>query len=218
MSATVTEKYPNYSPGLEGIIAGISTISEIDAANSRLEYRGYNVHDLAENGSFEETAYLLIFDKLPNKKELEDFRNTLAAEREVPSQVYDALKATEGVEYVGSVSQPALAERLAYAHVLAYPNIFPETSCIAVMEALAAGLYVVTSDLAALPETSEGFARLVPVTFGDEAKHARDYGAALADLSPAYDVDARWKQVVHMNRNHTWSVRARQWTEFLNAA
>jgi len=93
MSATVTEKYPNYSPGLEGVIAGISTISEIDAANSRLEYRGYNVHDLAEKGSFEETAYLLLFEKLPNKAELADFRKILAAEREVPSQVYDALKA-----------------------------------------------------------------------------------------------------------------------------
>src|SRR5215470_15301456 len=93
MSETVTEKYPNYSPGLEGIIAGISTISEIDAANSRLEYRGYNVHDLAEKGSFEETAYLLLFEKLPNKKELADFRATLAAEREVPDAVYTALAA-----------------------------------------------------------------------------------------------------------------------------
>lgn len=93
MSATVTEKYPNYSPGLEGVIAGISTISEIDVEHSRLEYRGYNVHDLAEKGSFEETAYLLLFEKLPNKAELEEFRHKLAEERDVPSQVYDALKA-----------------------------------------------------------------------------------------------------------------------------
>jgi 2-methylcitrate synthase/citrate synthase II len=93
MSATVTEKYPNYSPGLEGVIAGISTISEIDAEHSRLEYRGYNVHDLAERGSFEETAYLLLYEKLPNQAELDSFRKKLAEEREVPSQVYDALKA-----------------------------------------------------------------------------------------------------------------------------
>ena len=62
MSATVTEKYPNYSPGLEGVIAGISTISEIDAEHSRLEYRGYNVHDLSERGSFDESAYLLLYE------------------------------------------------------------------------------------------------------------------------------------------------------------
>ncbi|MEA2554573.1 MAG: hypothetical protein QOJ65_2749 [Fimbriimonadaceae bacterium] len=93
MSATVTDKYPNYSPGLEGVIAGISTISEIDVDRSSLQYRGYDVHDLAEKGSFEQTAYLLLFEKLPNKAELEDFKKQLAVERDVPSQVYDALRA-----------------------------------------------------------------------------------------------------------------------------
>ncbi|MBN9504036.1 MAG: hypothetical protein BGO01_03290 [Armatimonadetes bacterium 55-13] len=93
MSATITEKYPNYSPGLEGVIAGISTISEIDSDRSSLQYRGYDVHDLAEYGSYEETAYLLIHGKLPTKSELDEFRKLLAAEREVPEAVYTALKA-----------------------------------------------------------------------------------------------------------------------------
>ena len=53
MSATAS--HPNYSPGLEGIIAGVSTISEIDSERSSLQYRGVDVHDLAEKGSFEET-------------------------------------------------------------------------------------------------------------------------------------------------------------------
>src|SRR5687768_906436 len=92
MSA-IAEKYPNYSPGLEGVVAGISTISEINSDHSTLEYRGYNVHDLAEQGSFEQTAYLLLFDKLPTRSELADFKRTLASEREVPEGVYTALKA-----------------------------------------------------------------------------------------------------------------------------
>ncbi|MFY9234460.1 MAG: citrate/2-methylcitrate synthase [Fimbriimonadaceae bacterium] len=92
MSA-IAEKYPNYSPGLEGIVAGISTISEINSDNSSLEYRGYNVHDLAEQGSFEQTAYLLLHDKLPTSQELKDFKQELASQREVPEGVYTALKA-----------------------------------------------------------------------------------------------------------------------------
>ncbi|MDI9634683.1 citrate/2-methylcitrate synthase [Kamptonema cortianum] len=92
MSATT---YPNYSPGLEGVIAGITTISKITVETSRLEYRGYNVHDLAEKGSFEETAYLLIHGKLPTQAELDEFNQVLASERDVPSQVLDALRACD---------------------------------------------------------------------------------------------------------------------------
>lgn len=93
MSAPITEKYPNYSPGLEGVIAGISTISEIDSDRSSLQYRGYDVHDLAEQGCFEETCYLLLNKKLPTAAELAAFKKTLADEYEVPSQIYDVLKA-----------------------------------------------------------------------------------------------------------------------------
>jgi len=90
MSATAT--YPNNSPGLEGVIGGITTISDIISETSTLVYRGYDVHDLASKGSFEETAYLLLMGKLPNRAELDAFKATLAAEREVPAQVYEALK------------------------------------------------------------------------------------------------------------------------------
>ncbi|MGI8923045.1 MAG: citrate/2-methylcitrate synthase [Fimbriimonadales bacterium] len=80
-----------YSPGLEGVVAGISKISDIDVEKSRLIYRGYDVHELAKQGSFEETAYLLIYGKLPNEGELGDFRADLGAERNLPDYVYEAI-------------------------------------------------------------------------------------------------------------------------------
>ena len=92
MSGIATQ-YPNYSPGLEGVPAGISSISEIDSDRSSLQYRGYDVHDLAELGSYEQTAYLLIHKKLPTVAELAAFNERLGAEREVPEAVYTALKA-----------------------------------------------------------------------------------------------------------------------------
>lgn len=88
MSATT---YPDYKPGLEGVIGGLTSISEIDSDRSSLIYRGIDVHDLAEQGSFEETAYLLVYGKLPNRAELENFKEVLGKEREVPKQVYDAM-------------------------------------------------------------------------------------------------------------------------------
>lgn len=89
----VANKYPNYSPGLEGVIAGISTISEIDSDRSSLQYRGYDVHDLAEKGSYEECAYLLLKGSLPTAAELKEFNDVLVAEREVPQYIYDILAA-----------------------------------------------------------------------------------------------------------------------------
>ncbi|MFQ5751126.1 MAG: glycosyltransferase family 4 protein, partial [bacterium] len=58
-----------------------------------------------------------------------------------------------GVLLHGSVGQKELAKELIKCKVFAYPNIYPETGCIAAMEALAAGCAVVTSRLGALPET-----------------------------------------------------------------
>lgn len=92
MSATTSDKYPNYSPGLEGVPAGISSVSEIDSDRSSLQYRGYDVHDLAEKGSYEETAFLLIHGKLPNATELADFRKRIGEEREVPEEIYTMMR------------------------------------------------------------------------------------------------------------------------------
>lgn len=93
MSDTATPTQYPYSPGLEGVPAGVSKISEIDSDRSSLQYRGYDVHDLAEQGSYEETAFLLLHGKLPNASELEAFKARLGAERQVPSHIYDVIRA-----------------------------------------------------------------------------------------------------------------------------
>ncbi len=62
-----------YSPGLEGVIAGESALCLVDEGEVGLLYRGYAIRDLAEYGTFEEVAYLLLFGHLPNQKELQDF-------------------------------------------------------------------------------------------------------------------------------------------------
>jgi 2-methylcitrate synthase/citrate synthase II len=89
MSAPATT-YP-YSPGLEGVPAGYTSISEIDSARSSLQYRGYDVHQIAEHGTYEEAAYLLLYGALPTQAELDAFKSRLGAQREVPQTIYDAI-------------------------------------------------------------------------------------------------------------------------------
>lgn len=88
MSTTST---PAYSPGLAGVIAGESAICYVDE-NAGLRYRGYDVHDLADNATFEQTAYLLIFGELPTPPQLEQFKAQLIEHGSLPIEVVRMLK------------------------------------------------------------------------------------------------------------------------------
>jgi glycosyltransferase involved in cell wall biosynthesis len=127
-----------------------------------------------------------------------------------------------GVEVVGSLGQRDLAQALAGVAVLAYPNTFPETSCIAVMEALAAGCIVVTSRLGALPETTHGLARLIDPE-RDPLAHAAKHAAAVTEAllsarkDPQAAASARKAQADYVRSNLCWAGRAREWRRFLLA-
>lgn len=77
----------NYSKGLDGVIAALSLISSIDGEKGELTYRGIPIEVLAKYSTYEETAYLILYSKLPTKKELEDFTNQLKELRYLPKRV-----------------------------------------------------------------------------------------------------------------------------------
>lgn len=137
--------------------------------------------------------------------------------------LYRKCRETEGVEYIGSIPQPDLARELRSVTALAYPNTFSETSCIAVMEAMASGCFVVTSNLAALPETTAGFARLIPIEGGWEAYKNRfieETVQVLRECTAADNTNAEThlrRQVNYVNSEYIWSVRARNWVEWLSS-
>ncbi len=79
-------------PGLEGVIAGETSICAVRAEEGKLIYRGYDVHMLAEQATFEEVAYLLLYRRLPNKAEFAAFDKELKANRELPPGVMDILR------------------------------------------------------------------------------------------------------------------------------
>ena len=81
-----------YKPGLEGVIAGTSTISEVNPELDALIYRGYQAHELADKATFDEVAYLLLYGKLPNRNELKSYQEEIIKERPLPSHVLTLLK------------------------------------------------------------------------------------------------------------------------------
>jgi glycosyltransferase involved in cell wall biosynthesis len=133
--------------------------------------------------------------------------------------LYDACRAMDGVEYLGSMPQPQVAEHLRTATALLYPNTFPETSCIAVMEAMAAGCQVVTTDLGALRETTAGFARLIPVQTATYARQFVDAACevlhGMADTRRRDVDDLIRRQLEYVYANCTWARRAQEWEAWL---
>ncbi len=76
--------------GLEGIIATTSSISSI--IDDSLSYVGYDIDVLAENSSFEEVVFLLWNRRLPTKAELDDLKQELADNAELPAPLLEQLK------------------------------------------------------------------------------------------------------------------------------
>jgi citrate synthase len=79
--------------GLEDVIAGESGICFIDGEQGILAYRGYSIHELAPNSTFEETSHLLWFGRLPNAAELKETSEKMAAARALAPGVIALMKA-----------------------------------------------------------------------------------------------------------------------------
>jgi citrate synthase len=78
--------------GLRGVTVADTKISDVDGENGILIYRGYRIEELAEKSTFEETAFLLLNDRLPSSDELKDFSRKLTEARQLPSFVIESLK------------------------------------------------------------------------------------------------------------------------------
>ena len=81
--------------GLKGVYFERSGVSHIDGSKGELSYRGYSIHDLATYSTFEEVAYLLIHGELPNLKEFAAFDAKMKQARELPTAVYDVIRAAK---------------------------------------------------------------------------------------------------------------------------
>jgi glycosyltransferase involved in cell wall biosynthesis len=144
-----------------------------------------------------------------------------ATESDSYADLFQRCAATEGVDYVGTIPQTELAGELSHAAALAYPSTFPETSCIAAMEAMSAGATVLTTRSGAMPETTAGFGSMIE-PYEDPAHLARAFAQmaidALAEArrEPDAAAERRARQIEFTRRNYSWSARALEWESYLS--
>jgi citrate synthase len=81
-----------FSPGLEGVVANRTRLSDVLGDKGQLIYCGYDINELVGKVTYKEVIYLLWHRKLPNRKELDAFLHELRSQRELPGPVVDFLK------------------------------------------------------------------------------------------------------------------------------
>ena len=122
--------------------------------------------------------------------------------------------------YHGHVSNEEVHNALQKAHIFALPSIWPETSCIALIEAMSAGCICVHSSLAALPETAANWTLMYDHT-EDGQEHANRHALTLADAIRLVDNDNMKErlnmQKAYVDGYYSWEVRAKQWEVFLTS-
>ncbi len=78
--------------GLRGQVAGKTALSTVGKEGKGLTYRGYAIEELAEKASFEEVAYMLLYGKLPNQSEYDQYSAKLKSYRALPEALKEVLE------------------------------------------------------------------------------------------------------------------------------
>jgi 2-methylcitrate synthase len=92
MNEAATTPKPKKSVALSGVVAGNTALCSVGRSGNDLHYRGYDILEIATTCEFEEIAYLLIHEKLPNAAELAAYRRKLAALRGLPADLKTVLE------------------------------------------------------------------------------------------------------------------------------
>jgi 2-methylcitrate synthase len=90
---------PKKSVALSGVTAGNTALCTVGRTGNDLHYRGYDILDIATQCEFEEIAYLLVHEKLPNRIELAAYKKKLKGLRVLPASVTTVLEQLPAVSH-----------------------------------------------------------------------------------------------------------------------
>jgi glycosyltransferase involved in cell wall biosynthesis len=135
-------------------------------------------------------------------------------------EIFERCKTHPNINYHGAVPNEQIREALKESHIFAYPSIWPETSCLAAIEAMSAKNIVVCPNFAALPETCAGYANMYQWS-EDVNEHAnRFYNVMVSTISEILaDKDSYQNRLVfqkhYYDNVYNWNNRAIQWGALL---
>ena len=135
--------------------------------------------------------------------------------------IFEECKNTKNVNYLGFVENNKIINLLKNMHIYAFPSVWPETSCISAIEAMAAGCEIVSSNLGALYETCAPFGTFV--TFDRnfenfEKKYQKVLGRSIENFwSEENQKKIKLQQEV-INLTYSWSTRSKEWLSFFEEA
>ena len=135
--------------------------------------------------------------------------------------IFNECKNTENVNYFGFMDNRKIIELLKKMHIFTHPSIWPETSCIAAIESMAAGCEVVTTNLGALYETCSPFGTFVNFDRNFDNLEKR-YSKVLSSSIKNYWSDGNQNKLKlqreTINATYSWDIRSVEWKNFFNEA
>lgn len=143
------------------------------------------------------------------------------SQRDEPyKDIFDRCKAHPKINYHGAVDNETIREALKQSHILAYPSIWPETSCLVLMEAMTAGLINVHPNFAALPETAANWSMMYQWN-EDQSRHAGIFYQNLkSSIENFWDEGVQSRlasQRSYANVFYNWNIRVQQWDAFIRS-
>ena len=133
--------------------------------------------------------------------------------------IFNECKNTKNVNYFGFIDNKKVIELLKKMHIFAHPSIWPETSCIAAIEAMAAGCEIVTTNLGALNETCSSFGTFVNFdkNFDNlEKEYSKVLSNSIKNYWSGENQNKLKLQRETINATYSWDVRSIEWKNFFN--
>ena len=135
--------------------------------------------------------------------------------------IFNECKNTKNINYFGFVDNKKIIQMLKKMHIFSHPSIWPETSCVAAIESMAAGCEVVTTNLGALTETCSSFGTFVNFDKNFDNLE-KEYGKVLSNSIKNYWSDENQNKLKlqreTINSTYSWDTRSLEWKNFFNEA